>query len=167
MIYYEYDYLRSGIGNLRTRRIAPFPAIAGAISSPLFRCKKVILPWQKCLKIKVATSFSLTWPPIRFCPISTLYQSEEPSKEDFEVLKMWHKTQTTRKHVTVNAIALLITSPLFQMFYIMVLYYVAYTKIGLKKPPNLQNLSSNKLRISLVPLLEGLELILTCLVTVK
>ncbi|KAK2455278.1 Peptidase S24/S26A/S26B/S26C family protein [Trifolium repens] len=55
----EYDYLGSGIGILRTRRVAPFPEIIGAISSPLFQCKKVIFPCQKCLKRKSVSSLSL------------------------------------------------------------------------------------------------------------
>jgi hypothetical protein len=45
------------------------------------------------LKRKSVSSLSLTWPPLWFWQISTLYQSDDTSKEDSEVLlKMWFTT---------------------------------------------------------------------------
>jgi hypothetical protein len=43
------------------------------------------------LKRKSVSSLSLRWPPLWFWQISTLYQSDDTSKEDSEVLlKMWY-----------------------------------------------------------------------------
>lgn len=89
------NYFWSGIGNLRTRRVAPLASIVGAISSPLVQCKKVIFPLVKCLKIKSISSLSFTWPPLWFCQSNFSIQNSL-------TIKFVTKAQLLKKHTRLK-----------------------------------------------------------------